>query len=253
MKHPLIRQEMNIIKTIKYTIPKIVFLAAPSFVLCFLLLWVVGTGNENLSLLINIFEILYGLITSVVLLFLSRKAIERYNRFVLIGTALAVISWSIGQVFWFSYSNITDEMIPYPSVGDMGYTGTYFFLIGVIVLLLREQPATKYKWYSYSPFFLLSVPVLFLILGDYKLSGYLYNFILVGTVCFTLFYNFRLLPACQYRWFVYGVFMLGIADVIFMVTVCLFPNTNLYLSDILYCFSIALIAYGSLKGVDKHD
>ena len=97
------------------------------------------------------------------------------------------------------------------------------------------------------------MPVIVLFAGSYSLAGHLYNFFLTLSLCFAFFESFRLLKMRPYRLFVCGVFLLGIADTVFMLCVCLLPESRLYASDLLYVAALALVAYGMLKGAESHD
>lgn len=240
---------MIIRKAFRFTVYESIPLVAALWILSFIVFWAIRTPHKALALNINIFETVFGFFTGGFLLVASARVKEKQPRTALLGTALAVLSWTLGQVFWFSYTNITGEEIPYPSVGDLGYTGTYFFLIGVIGVLLREQPAVKRKWYSYGVFLLLIfVPLALLFIGNDKPMGYIYNFVLTAVLCTTIFQNLRLTQNRRYRWFMCGVFLLGLADIAFMISISLFPDSHLYESDMLYVASLALISYGMLKG-----
>lgn len=240
-----------------------ILLVAPKTMLILAIFWslslmlFIGFGIfdlEQLDFAVNVFELVYGLLAGSMVLIFSRITVNRLNRYNLLGTALAIFSWTLGQIYWFSYTSITGEILPYPSVGDMGFTGTYFLLIGVIEMIVSGQPITQRRYYSYTVFLVMLIPVLLLFVGKSKIEVMIFNFILAFAVSFTLFKNFMLLENQKYRWFVGGIFLLGITDVVFMISASLFPNTYTFSSDVLYPISLSLIATGILKGgYGSHD
>jgi hypothetical protein len=123
-----------------------ILLAVSKIILITSLAWMVGFSlalgsgllqDKDLILAVNIFELAAGLASGAVVLMRIKSTRHRY---VILGTALSLLSWALGQVYWFSYASITGDNLPYPSVGDLGFTGTYVFLIGVAGLILHDQP-----------------------------------------------------------------------------------------------------------------
>lgn len=229
--------------------PKIMLILAIFWTLTFILF--VGfeiLDLEQLDFAVNVFELVYGLLAGSMVLIFSRITVNRLNRYNLLGTALAIYSWTLGQIYWFSYTSITGKVLPYPSVGDMGFTGTYFLLIGVIGMIMSGQPITHRRYYSYTALLVMLIPVSLLFVGKSKIEVMIFNFILAFSVSFTLFKNFMLLENQKYRWFAGGIFLLGITDVVFMISASVFPNTYTLSSDALYPISISLISTGILKG-----
>ena len=231
--------------------PKAILPLACAWAVCFVLLLALDVPAAALVRAADIFEIAFGLLCGSILLAASTRQAETTPRHVLLGTALALFSWTLGQVFWFSYTELTGVTLPYPSVGDLGYTGTYFFLAGVLRLLLGQRKAW-HPWYSWFSLLALAVPVAVVFAGGGNTAGILYNFVLALAAGYAYFLNCALIPLRRYRWYAGGVFLLGIADLVFMLSVCLYPASHLYLPDLLYSLSLALLAHGAFRGADAN-
>jgi len=215
-----------------------------------LVLWLGWFDNATLGLAVNIFELACGLAAGVVVLLGIKFA---RNRHVMLGTALALLSWALGQVYWFSYSSITGETLPYPSVGDLGFTGTYVLLIGVIGIITHGQANAGRKWPHFIAFLILLAPVALSVTGKIKTAALIYNFILGLAVAYTIFRVCALLRRRNYRWFVAGVFLLGLTDLLFMTVVSVFPERYAFASDSLYPISLALISFGIINGDEAEN
>lgn len=233
------------------------FYKAARFILGTTLLWAVCfTALISLELFpvqqiiaaADIFQLLIGLLTALSVLGYLRFSHERYA---VLGTSLAIFSWTIGQLFWFSYTVLTGSDLPYPSVGDFGFTGTYFLLIGVLGILIDKG---KRKPIHYAAFLILMVPILLFIFGDSAFQVYLFNFILSSAVAYAVFRAAPLYYIPRYRLFVLGLLILAVTDIVFMSSVVLFPEGYTITSAPLYPIALSLIAYGMLRGeVAPHD
>jgi len=163
----------------------------------------------------------------------------------LLGTSLALFSWTAGQLFWFSYTLLSHTELPYPSVGDLGYTGTYILLIGVIGLLSGKKPRTAP---DYLPLLLVFLPLALYLLGQRALPVLLYNIVDGITIAWTLFSLMPLRRSPRFRRFIQGVILLAATDVLFLFSALLIPEMAALISAPLYPLAIALIAMGIVSG-----
>lgn len=204
--------------------------------------------QERIAFIQNILEITFGAGGGTLLILFARKA----GRFYITATALAIFSWTLGQIFWFSYTSITGDALPYPSVGDIGYTGTYLLLFGAAGLITGDGCVQKRPW-RFASLIIFAAPVVLLLAAKSKPEALFYNFVLSTATAAALFRVLPLLRFRNYRVFALGVVMLGIADFTFMMSVGLFPQGGAVVSDALYTVSIAVIAYGMSKGGVSSD
>ncbi len=255
-----------------------ILLAVSKIILITSLAWMVGFSlalgsglfeDKDLILAVNIFELAAGLASGAVVLVRIKSTRHRY---VILGTALALLSWALGQVYWFSYASIIGDNLPYPSVGDLGFTGTYVFLIGVAGLIMGGQPGMggqpvmggqpgmggqpvmggraniSGSPYRYAAFLILLIPLFLSLFGNGKTEALAYNYIFSSAVALTIFKASPMLRHRNQRWFAAGIFLLGFTDVLFMTVVSLLPARYGFASDSLYPVSLSLISFGMMKG-----
>lgn len=203
---------------------------------------------DHIAFIQNILEVTFGAACGILLILLARKA----GTFYITATALAIFSWTLGQIFWFSYTSITGDALPYPSVGDIGYTGTYLLLFGAAGLITGDGRVPKRVW-RFTSLIIFAAPVVLLLADKSKPDALFYNFVLSTATVAALFRVLPLLRFRNYRVFALGVVMLGIADFTFMMSVGLVPQGGTIVSDALYTVSIAVIAYGMAKGGASPD
>jgi hypothetical protein len=172
------------------------------------------------------------------------------------GVALAVFSWTLGQLFWFSYTTITKLTLPYPSIGDLGFIGTYFILSGVIGIIKskRDEVYLKQKKRVLWPLLFLLVPIILVFVKDNSLPVNSYNFILTLSLVYTMMKAVPIYTMKEYRFFVAGIYILGLTDIIFLSSVVLIPNCFTFTTDPLYPIALTLITNGLMKGeMTYHD
>lgn len=196
---------------------------------------------EELIVMGDIYQLALGLGATTVLLVRLKYARCKY---VIFGTGMAVFSWTAGQLFWFSYTLLADSPLPYPSVGDLGFTGAYFFLIGVIDLLSKDSPRSPFAPLAFS---ILLVPFL-LALSQSALPVKLYNVVLGCAAAYTLYKAIPLGKHKHYRWFLSGILLLTFTDVVFMVSVVFFRDSFTMTSAPLYPLALSILTFGILKG-----
>lgn len=196
---------------------------------------------EKLIAVGDVYQLLQGLGATVILLSRMKYTSRKY---ILFGTGLAVFSWTVGQLFWFSYTLLADTPLPYPSVGDLGFTGAYFFLIGVIGLLSKNSPQSPLAPLA---FIILLVPAL-LTTGQSTLTVKLYNVVLGCAAAYTLYKAIPLGKHKEYRWFLCGILLLAFTDVVFMTSVVYFRDSFTMTSAPLYPLALSVVTFGILKG-----
>jgi uncharacterized membrane protein HdeD (DUF308 family) len=196
---------------------------------------------ESLIAAADIYQLTLGFVLAGILLACLKTS---RNRYPLLGTSLAILSWTLGQLFWFSYTLLMRTPLPYPSVGDFGFTGAYFLLIGVLSML--APPKNKAKGNPYA-FALLLAPLLLAIYAKSAPAVKLYNFVLGLAAAWTLQKALPLRHTHKDRWLLGGILLLAATDVVFMTSVVLLRNSMTATTAPLYPIALALIAYGILK------
>jgi len=233
---------------------KIINIIMPKIMVRIAIIWTIGflivgglrlVDQQLLDLAVNIFELVYGLFAGIMIVFYVRLF---KNTSIIMGTAIAIFSWVLGQLYWISYTTIHGDILTYPSVGDMGFTGAYFLLIGVISMIIKEQPSIKKNILSYFAFLIMVIPLVLFFIGKNKLEALMYNFLLAFAVSLGIYKIIAIRGMRQYFWFKVGVVLLGITDVIFIISVSMYPKAYTLTSDALYPICISMISYGILKG-----
>lgn len=196
---------------------------------------------ESLIMAADIFQLALGFALAAVLLTCLKNS---RNRYAVLGTSLAIISWTLGQLFWFSYTLLTQTPLPYPSVGDLGFTGTYFLLIGVLSVL---EPGESKSKSSLLAFAILLVPLLLAVLAKSAPAVTLYNFVLGGASAWTVYKALPLRHAVKDRWLLGGILVLAATDIVFMTSVVLLRDSMTATTAPLYPIALSLIAHAILK------
>lgn len=196
---------------------------------------------ESLIMAADIFQLALGFALAAVLLTCLKNS---RNRYAVLGTSLAIISWTLGQLFWFSYTLLTQTPLPYPSVGDFGFTGTYFLLIGVLSVL---EPGESKSKSSLLAFALLLAPLLLAVLAKSAPAVTFYNFVLGGASAWTVYMALPLRHAAKDRWLLGGILVLAATDIVFMTSVVLLRDSMTATTAPLYPIALSLIAHGILK------
>ncbi len=217
-------------------------LAALVWAVCFAALAILHLFTlESLIAAADIYQLALGFALAAVLL--ASLKTSRSRSAVLV-TSLAILSWTLGQLFWFSYTLLMQTPLPYPSVGDLGFTGTYFLLIGALSVLEQEENRAKGDKLA---FVLLLIPLLLAIFGKSAPAVKLYNFVLGLAAAWTLYKALPLRHARKNRWLLGGILVLAATDAVFMVSVVLLRGSMTATTAPLYPLALALISYGILK------
>ncbi len=196
----------------------------------------------------NVVHLAFGLGCGSLLFYFAR--VSRMG-FAVLGIAFAQFSWSIGQLFWFSTVSLTDRTLPYPSIAEFGFIGTYFFIMGAIAILAKNvsQDTEKIGLRSLWPFAILLIPGILAFNSNVSLLVNVSNFFFTMAIAFTLWKARPLFSNAKYTHFLFGVLTLCFADLVFMIGVVYFPGVCVFSVDAFYPLAHSLMAYGLVKGV----
>ena len=196
---------------------------------------------ETLIAAADIYQLALGFALAAVLLTCLKTS---RNRYAVLGTSLAIISWTLGQLYWFSYTLIEQTPLPYPSVGDFGFTGTYFLLIGVLSVLEHQEKQEKRNLLAFA---ILLAPPLLAVLAKSAPAVTLYNFVLGGASAWTVYKALPLRHTVHNRWLLGGILVLAATDIVFMTSVVLLRESMTATTAPLYPIALSLITHGILK------
>ena len=129
-------------------------------------------------------------------------------------------------------------------MGDFGFTGTYFLLIGVLSVL---EPGENKSKSSLLAFALLLAPLLLAVLAKSAPAVTLYNFVLGGASAWTVYKALPLRHAAKDRWLLGGILVLAATDIVFMTSVVLLRDSLTATTAPLYPVALSLIAHGILR------
>lgn len=194
----------------------------------------------------DIFQAAIGIAAGSAALLCWRRSKERYA---ILGTALAVFCWSLGEIFWFSGDLVKGLEIPYPSVGDLGFIGTYFILFSALAVVRQNHPELKSVTKGSRCFLaLIAIPAALAVFGRSPWLTAVDNMALGLSAVWAMYRASSLWRDRGYRWFAAGVLLLGITDLVFISCVVLFPDGLIYITSPLYPIALALTVFGIIKG-----
>lgn len=195
----------------------------------------------------NVVHFAFGLGCGCLLLYFAKVSRRGYA---VLGVAFAQFSWTIGQLFWFSTVSLTDRTLPYPSIAEFGFIGTYFFLMGAISILAKDESeeAMKIGLRSFWPFTILLIPFILALKNKGLLLVNISNFLLTMAIAFTLWKVRSLFFKRKYTHFLLGVLTLCFADLTFVIGVVYFPGVCTFAIDAFYPLAHSLMAYGLVRG-----
>ncbi|HHY27270.1 MAG TPA: hypothetical protein GX523_11125 [Desulfitobacterium dehalogenans] len=207
---------------------------------------------SKLNTVANGIQLFAGLAIGMLVICYARFSFERY---LVLGVALAVLSWTLGQLYWFSFIFLDGSSLPYPSIADLGFIGTYFFLIGVIYTITKRIPqyTIKIKYRNLWPLGLLLIPIFLSLVGSNTLLINIDNLALTLAIGYTLWKAQPIFPITRYRLFIAGLCLLCLSDMIFMICICLMPDAYTLSTDALFPAALSLTAYGFMKVEEMSD
>lgn len=205
-----------------------------------------GFPISQLNSVSNGMQLFTGFAVGILVLVYARFSRERY---LVLGVALAILSWTLGQLYWFSSIFIDESALLYPSIADFGFIGTYFFLIGVIHTITRGIPqyTIVLRFKNLWPFGVLLVPLLLAVAETNTLATNISNLAFSLAIMHTLWKAQPIFPMEQYRLFLAGLCLLCLSDIIFMVFICLMPDMYTLSTDAFFPIALSLTAYGFMK------
>jgi len=159
----------------------------------------------------------------------------------------AILCWTLRELFWFSYVNTTNVALPYPSVGDFGFLGYYFFMAGA----LSQIPIRNKRG------LIIPIPALIILIPGFILfqtaSGpgvLILNLVFLIAIAFVSYQALEKYTKITNTMF-FATLLFALNDLIFIIEV----NTKDYtfLCDMLYPLSLSLLAYGTIKAGERYD
>ncbi|AGA68165.1 hypothetical protein Desdi_0636 [Desulfitobacterium dichloroeliminans LMG P-21439] len=230
-------------------------------VLVFTMLWAVlfymyalshAMPFAQLNKVANAIQLFCGLIIGIQTLVYARFSQEYY---LVLGIALGVLSWTLGQLYWFSYLLLEGPMIPCLSIGDLGFISIYFFLIGVMRTITNRIP--KYtiviKYRDLWPLALLVVPIFIALVGECSQVHNLDNFAMTLAIVYLLWKAQPIYTLPKYQLFLSGIGLLCLSDIIYMLSAVLFPEGYTLTTEALFPIALSLTAYGFMKVEEMSD
>ncbi len=191
----------------------------------------------KLELSANTIELTVGFVIAVLLFAYSYKTKELLS----LGIGLAVLSWTLGQLFWFSYEIIKGNTLPYPSVGEFGFLGAYFFLLGSMGKFKNKK---KSILFLLGMILIMLMPVFFLFNSSNTLGALIYNFIFIAVITF-VFYKALSKYTVDYKYLFIGILLFCLTDIIFIIEANIKNYT--FICDMVYPLCFSILAYGALK------
>lgn len=218
----------------------------------FYILLFIDFPYAKLNAVANGIQFFSGLVIGMLVICYARFSCQRY---LILGVALAVLSWTLGQLYWFSVIFLNGSSLPYPSIADLGFIGTYFFLIGVIHTITRGIPqyTIEIKYWNLWPLGLLVIPIFLALAGSSNLLINIDNLVLTLAIVYTLWKAQPIFHIIRYRLFIAGLCLLCLSDMIFIICVCLIPDTCTLSTDALFPVALSLTAYGFMKVEEMSD
>lgn len=144
----------------------------------------------------------------------------------------ACIIWSFGQLFWFAYVMAGREGLPFPSVAELAFLGSYFFIISAVkdnALMPRKRVITA----GVVSFLMIFSTLVFVIIFEQIRSfAGIYSLIFITTAATALFLivSKQGVEALTRT----SIILLCITDLILVLQINLSFHSALYLSDPLY-------------------
>jgi len=164
-----------------------------------------------------------------------------------LGIGSAVLCWTLRELFWFSYVNIMGKALPYPSVGDFGFLGYYFFMAGALTQL---QKRNKHPLIILSTILIILVPTFILFNEKCEIGILILNFIFIIFIAFVTFQALSKYSK-ESRVLFCSILLFSLNDIIFIAEVNIKDYT--FYCDMLYPLSLALLTYGVVKEGVKYD
>lgn len=221
------------------------------FLICFSVVWLLISSVSyflklipyvQLELCANTIELVTGFAAAILSFIYAYKS----KQLLPLGIGLAILSWTLGELFWFSYEYIKADALPYPSVGELGFLGTYFFFLGSMGNFRNKN---KNILFYLIAVLIMLIPVFFLIKETNTLGVLIYNFVFIAMIAL-VFYKTLSKYDIDYKYLFIGILLFCITDIIFVAE----ANTKDYtfICDMFYPLCFSILAYGvSKEGVNN--
>jgi hypothetical protein len=201
--------------------------------------------HQSLIKIVNITELILSLWLSVMVLILIKHSFLKY---VTLGVALALISWTFGELFTLSYTHITGSNILYPAIADFGYIGFYLMISSALGILKRVDVDDVNKaWQPYLVFTIILIPIALMLSLSNSIFVNTTNFIYSFLSALVIYQSVILIRLKLYPYIIGSVIFIALLNMIFIVTINMRPSCHFI--TILFPIGFA----GILLGVLKHN
>ena len=198
---------------------------------------------ERLEQWANIIELTIAAVAAAMLFWQYHRSKSMFT----LAIFSAIFCWTLRELFWFSYVNIANVALPYPSVGDFGFLGFYFFMAGA---LSQIKSRNRHVLIFLVPILIILIPGLMALKQASGPGVLILNIIFLIAIAFVSFQALLRYSRGSKTLFI-AILLFALNDLIFFVEV----NTKDYtfLCDMLYPLSLAFLAYGTIKAGESYD
>lgn len=198
----------------------------------------------QLELCANAIELVAGFAAAI----LSFTYAYKSKQLLPLGIGLAVLSWTFGEAFWLSYAVINGNVLPYPSVGEFGFLGTYFFIAGSIGDFKSNNK--RRIVISILALVIMLLPIFFVFKSSNTLGAVIYNFVFITMIAFVLYRSLSKYTV-DFKYLFIGIVFFCLTDIVFIIE----ANIRDYsiICDMLYPLSLSVLAYGGMEEGVNND
>lgn len=217
--------------------------------LVYVVLWLGGLATEDVLFDVsNIAQTGAAFISAGICLRRSYRA-RSFPFFLSIGLALS--SWVMGNIFWFSYAHMFSQTLLYPSIGEFGFLGYYLLILGGLTYQIRSASGglapSQDAWWRYLPFLLLVVPLVVVWNSGASILESVYTAVFVASMVFTL-YQMAAYRFGRHYWPLFGgIGLTMFADVFFVLDASVFKPESTYWRGPFWVVGFGLMAYGVIR------
>lgn len=188
-------------------------------------------------------ELILSMLIAIVLLIQVRRSFLRY---VTLGFALAIGSWTLGELYTLSYRHINNVNAAYPSVADFAFCGFFLLMSSSLGIMKRVDIDDVNKGATpYLIFLTMGLPVLILFTVQNSIFKNAMNFVYAFLNASIMYEALTLIKLRLYPMIIVSVFFIGLAGMFFLVLVNY--STNVHYATLLYPIGFSLLLLGVLK------
>jgi hypothetical protein len=188
-------------------------------------------------------ELVLSMLIAIVLLIQVRRSFLRY---VTLGFALAIGSWTLGELYTLSYRHINEVNVAYPSVADFAFCGFFLLVSSSLGIMKRVDIDDVNKGATpYLIFLVMGLPVLILFTVQNTLMKNIMNFVYVFLSASIMYEALTLIKLKLYPMIIVSVFFIGLTNLFFLVLVNY--STNVHFATLLYPIGFSLLLLGVIK------